>query len=55
MSGLIITNLIVGGLMGLVFFKVEHGGLKGAILLILGFWLLAQILPIGCFGDSDMP
>ena len=56
MSGLMITNLIVGGLMVLTYFsRLEKGGIKGAILLVLSFWFIAQILPIGCFGDSDMP
>ena len=54
MSGILITNLIVGGLMVLTYFRVENGGLKGAILLILGFWFLAQILPIGCLGDPPI-
>ena len=54
MSGLMITNLIVGGLMVLTYFRVEDGGLKGAILLILGFWFLAQILPSGCFGNPPI-
>jgi len=55
MSTLLIINLIVGGLMVLTYFsKLEAGGIKGAILLFLSFWFIAQILPSGCVGNPPI-
>ena len=52
MSGIWIANLIVGGLMVLVYNKVkEPEELKWVFLVVLGCWFLLQIIPEGCQPD----
>ena len=52
MSGLMIANLIVGGLMVLIHTKVKDPEeLKWVLNIVLGCWFLVQILPEGCQPD----
>ena len=53
MSGLMITNLLVGGLMILIHNKVKDPEeLKWVLNIVLGCWFLVQILPEGCKPDT---
>ena len=52
MSGIWIANLIVGGLMVLIYNKVkEPEEMKWILIGVLGLWFLVQILPESCQPD----
>jgi hypothetical protein len=52
MSGILITNLIVFGLMVLIYNKVkEPEEMKWILIGVLGLWFIVQILPTGCQPD----